>query len=189
MNKFMVFSCVVPKDNDNTPHVVLSCVNDPNFALFFPINEETASVLKYIVDGNGQYDINTNILGIYKTMIDSWDTSDNYLSGIIMDLIYNKVSKEETLSIRLAISSKITGEIEGLVYVNFINAIMLSALEKINIVISDLIISKMLPPEELPGLEKDNKVSKNNFPEDKNILDIAKQIMSGQIKNKKNKKN
>lgn len=188
MNKFIVFSCIIPKDN-NIPHVVLRCVDDPGFALFFPANDEIASVLKYIIDGDGQYDINTKVLGIYRTMIDSWNASDNYLSGIIMDLIYDKTSKEDLLSIRLALSSKHTGEIEGLVYVNFINAIMLAALEKVEIIISDLIISKMIPSEEY-DMKKNNeipKISKNNFPEDKNILNIAKEIMSGKIKN--NKKN
>ena len=110
----------------------------------------------------------------------------------IMDSVYDKKQKDDILVIRLAISDQDTGELSCLVPVNFVHAISLAAAEKASIMISDDVLEKMVPKdsEEFDKINDSmaNKSSKS-FPEDKNILDIARQIMSGKIKDKKNKEN
>ncbi len=113
-------------------------------------------------------------------MIDSWKASDRYLSGIIMDTVYNDEIKEEVLMIRLAISD-CDGFIESLVQVNFLHALLLAAMEGTHILVSDNLLSKMIPDDNLP---EDNQIKDkpHHFPEDKKIVDIAKKIMGGKIK-------
>lgn len=186
MNKFHIAKCVDIKENDYEGScIVLCCSSDPDFILFFPISKENSKLINYVLQDN-KYDINTNILGIYKTMIDTWHSSDRYLSGIIMDTVYSEESKDEILMIRLALSNS-EGDIDSLVYVNFLHAIMLAAMEDSEIIVSDKLIDKMLPSQQITSEESiDNKTkskkSTTHFPEDKKIVDIAKKIMNGKIK-------
>ena len=156
MNKFSVLSCVNVGDlerdvNDaeapiefeyDKPLVVLSCVADPTFLLFFPISEENSKTIRYILS-NQQYDSNTNILGIYRTMIDSWAAGDRNLSGIIFDSVYDKDRQDDILKIRLALCHN--GMLDSLVNVNFVHAVLLSAIERVDIIISEELLSKLAP--------------------------------------------
>lgn len=186
MNKFSIFSCIKVKENDYAgPCIVLSCCADPSFMLFFPISEENANTVMYVLEDKGEYTIDTNILGIYKTMVDSWGASDRYLSGIIMDSVYNQEIKDEILVIRLALSNS-DGEIDSLVRVSFVHAILLAAMEKVDIILSNELLAHMIPSEDIL-LDKflfEKNENRKEFPEDKKIVDIARKIMSGKIKNK-----
>ena len=94
MNKFSIFSCINVEEADYKGQcIVLSCCSDPAFMLFFPIAPEHASIINYVIEGK-EYTADTSILGIYKTMVDSWKASDRYLSGIIMDSVYNEQDGE-----------------------------------------------------------------------------------------------
>ena len=185
MNKFIILSCIDVKENDyDGPCIVLGCISDPSFMLFFPISEENAKVITYVLEGNDDYDINTNILGIYRTMVNSWQASDRYLSGIIMDAVYDKNVKDELLSIRLALSNQENGDLDSLVPVNFLHAVLLAAMERVEIIVSEKLLEQMMPSSEKK--ERDERRGKNNksehFPEDKALVDIAKKIMSGKVK-------
>ena len=178
MNKFEVIKCIEVQENDyDGPCVIMACCSDPSFMLFFPINKENAKIINYVLKENSKYDINTNILGIYKTMIDSWKSSDRFLSGIIMDTIYNSEAKDEILMIRLALSDQ-DGNIDSLVHVNFLHAMLLAAMEGVDVIVSDKLLEKMVPNDEE---DKHSKLTPH-FPEDKKIVDIAKKIMGGKIK-------
>lgn len=182
MNKFGILECVEVKENDyEGPCVVLACVADPSLMLFFPIPKENAKILNYILNGKNKVDTNTGILGIYKTMLESWKAGDRYLSGIIFDAIYSEEMKDEILMIRLAISD-VNGNLDGVVPCNFLHAISLAAMEGMEIIVSDKLLSKMLPPEEKMADFKAKKKEIQHFPEDKKIMSIAKKIMSGKIK-------
>jgi len=148
--------------------------------LFFPVSKENAKIINYVLKEDSKYDINTNILGIYKTMINSWKASDKYLAGIIMDTIYNNEIKDEVLMIRLALSDS-DGHLDSLVYVNFLHSVLLAAMESVDIVVSDRLIEKMVPEEEEKNGSLQNHSDKH-FPEDKKIVDIARKIMNGKIK-------
>lgn len=218
MNRFNIFSCIeVSEDDYEGPCVVMACVTDPAFMLFFPVSDENAKVISYVMDGNSDYDINTNILGLYKTMINSWKSSDRYLSGIIMDSNYDSELDEPILMIRLALAGH-DGYIDSLVRVNFLHAILIAAMENVSIIVSDDLINQMLPPDfpddiadnifeegefeeeedqfGYPRRERSSHNSKStrdksdNYisPEDPNIVDIARKIMSGKIKDKEGDK-
>ena len=121
-------------------------------------------------------------------MINSWRSSDRYLSGIIMDSMYDKDLKEDILMTRLALAGN-NGELDSLVHVNFLHAILLAAMEAVEIIVSDKLLAQMMPPpptdedEEGNGEKRRKPKSKTpHFPEDKKIVDIAQKIMSGKIK-------
>jgi len=191
MNKFIILSCIDVKEDDYSgPCVILGCVSDPSFMLFFPVSNENAKVIKYVLDGNDDYDINTNVLGIYKTMVSSWDASDMYLSGVIMDAVYDETLDDNILSIRLALSNQGSGHLDSLVRVNFLHAVLLAAMEEVEIIVSDKLLEQFKPHSD-SGIEEYNedcpkkhkKKASQHFPEDKEIVDIAKKIMSGKIQN------
>ena len=187
MNKFTVFSCLNVDEEDTEdleleykgPVVVLSCCSDPSFMLFFPIPEDIAKIIKYVLKSEGDFDI--NMLGIYKTMIDSWKSGERYLAGVIMDAVYEPHLGEDVLMIRLALANH-NGDLDSLIHVNFVHSILLAAMEKVEIIISDKLITKLVPEDEED--EGSGRKEKNGhpFPEDKKLLGIVKEIMSGKIK-------
>jgi len=182
MNKFEILHCIDVNENDyDGPAVVLVCTSDPSLVLFFPIPKEQAKLITYILNDN-KYDMNTSILGIYKTMIESWNASDRHLAGIIMDATYSEEAKDDIMVLRLAVIDQ-DGNLDSLVPVNFLHAIVLAAMEKAEIIINEKLIEKMISSddEEDKGSSK-NKKDSHAFPEDKKIISIAKKIMDGKIK-------
>jgi hypothetical protein len=198
--------------------IVLACSVDPSHVLFFPVDEENASVINYILKENSDdkknLDINWDILGVYQTMLDSWTAGERFLSGVVIDMGYNKDEEdedEEVISAKLFLSSIRTGRIEGLVKVNFVHAILLAAMEKIEVTVVDEILDKLIPnredededdlddenlfdvkekksdksdkPNQSNQPNSPNKSKKNaQYPVDKDILEIARKIMGGKIK-------
>lgn len=183
MNKFVIMSCVNFSQDEaedmgySGPVVALGCVNDPRIVLFFPVTAEKMNLLNYILK-NQTFDINTEILGIYKTMIDSWTNGDRFLSGILMDCDYDDKAKEDLMQVKLLISSSVTGQIDSIVPINFVNAIVLSAIQRIELIVSTKLLNKLLPED----IESEDDGDDHPFPEDKKILDIVKDIMEGKEK-------
>lgn len=188
MNKFVIFSCVEieSKDEDgyDGPVIVLACSSDQTFMLFFPVTEANAEVLGSVIgeqEDEEEIDVDTSVLGIYKTMLDSWEAGNRYLSGIIMDTIYSEQAKKEIPMIRLVLSDQ-NGIIDSFVPVNFIHAILLAAMEKLEIIVTDRLLEIMLPASQ--DENRENIITKKNHPEfleDKGIVDIARKIMEGKI--------
>jgi hypothetical protein len=192
MNKFIVLSCVdmkQDKDLEYNGHVViLAYSSDPSFMLFFPIPKESAKILDYVLQENSDYDINTKTLGLYKTMIDSWRTTDRYLSGIILDSVYDEKADDDILTVNLALSDS-DGNLDSLVNINFVNAMIVAAMKKANVIVSEKLLVKLVPTDE-EEMEGQDRVEDHPFPEDKKILNIVKEIMSGKIKgNEENEEN
>jgi len=183
MNKFIILKCIQAKEKDyQGTCVILGCVSDPEFMLFFPIDEGSAKTINYVLNDKSEYDINTSVLGVYKTMIDSWNSSDRYLAGIIMDAIPDEAgSKDEVLSLKLVLTDQ--NGLDCLVPVNFMHGVLLAAMEGVCILISDKILEKMAPNEEAKE-QYSKKKDSAHFPEDKKIMAIAKKILSGKIKDK-----
>jgi hypothetical protein len=202
MYKFIVLPCseATPED-DSSPkyqgHVVpLGCPSDMSLVLFFPIDEKNASIVNYLLSEEKDCDFNSDVLGLYQTMLDSWTAGDRFLSGIIMESVYSEIMKENVVSVKIILSSHRTGRIEGFVKVNFAYAIILAAMEKIEITIDKELIDRLMPSGEMDddddddderplGTKLDDKVDKKknqSYPVDENILEIAKGIMSGRIK-------
>jgi hypothetical protein len=188
INKFIVFSCIKVDEAHSEYAVVLTSIADPSMNLLFPIKKEDAKIINSILEDKINYDIDDNVVGVYKTMIDSWEANDHHLAGIIIDPGYDKKSKEDIVNIRLMLIND-EGELDGLVPVSFIHAVYLSSMEKIFIIINDALL------EDVRGgnsEESDDKIQQQidkvmhkrtqGFPEDKEIMNIAKKIMSGKIK-------
>jgi len=185
MNRFEIVPCMEVKENGYSgPCVMLACVTDPSFVLFFPVSSENAKIINFVLkEDETKYDINTSVLGIYKTMVESWKLGDRYLAGVIMDTVFNEEFKDDVLSIRMVLCDH-NGELDSLVYVNFVHAMLLAAMEQTKIIVSEKLLSKMMSgsDDEEDGKKTKNNKSKHNFPEDKKIVEIAKKIMSGKIK-------
>lgn len=189
MNRFKVYSCVEFKeDGYEGPVVILSCASDPSFMLFFPILSEQGHVINHVLkaeEEDDEYNVNSNVLGIYKTMLDSWRASDRYLSGIIMDVVYDNEVKEDVLSIQLALSAN-DGSLDSLVQVSFLHSILLAAMDEVEIIVSDKFLSEMMPAESMTNKYPDfqESLGPRGFKEDQETMNIARKIMSGKIKNK-----
>ena len=187
MNKFIVLSCVDVEETDTKQYngltVVMAMLSDPSFMLFFPISKENADIINYVLDGQGTYDRNTNILGIYTTMLESWKASDRYLSGIVMDTVYDPSLQDDIMSVQLALSDR-EGVLDSVIKVNFVHALMLCVMERLPIIISNELLNKLLPePLELSSDDimytshKSSKEKQSTYPSDENILNIVKDIM------------
>lgn len=191
MNKFLVFPCIKQdtKEGYSGPVVSLASASNISFVLFFPISEDSASLINYVLEKPPEKQtINAgSVLGIYKTMLDSWSAGDRFLSGILMDTEYDEESKQEVINVKLIISDE-HGSVDSVVKTNFVHAMLLAAMERKEILVSNELLSKLLPKSKLD--EDDEEVSetessknvKNKLPVDKEILEIAKRIMSGKIK-------
>ena len=132
MNKFLVFPCMKQDNEDGYKGsvVTLACSTNISFVLFFPISEENAQLIDYVLNHKpDEYTTNLNIIGIYKTMLDSWEEGGRFLSGISMDTEYDPSNSEETILIKLIITSE-NGSVDSILRVNFIHAVLLAAMEQ-----------------------------------------------------------
>jgi hypothetical protein len=186
MNKFVVVSCVDMSEDDaididyDGQVVIFSDINDPSFMLFFPVTPEQSSIINNVINSEKlAYDINTSVLGIYKTMTDSWKASDKYLSGILMDVGHNS-ENDDTMRVNFALSNS-DGFLDGLVQVSFIHAILVSVLNRVEILITDNMLEKLMPPETDEEGEELEPKQDGEFPEDEKILGIVQTIMSGKV--------
>jgi len=193
INKFLVFPCI-KQSNENGYDgtvVTLSCSSNISFALFFPISEENAKLVNYILEHKpSEYTSDLNIIGVYKTMLDSWEAGGRYLSGILLDMESDPESKEEIISIKLIICDE-EGSVDSIINVNFVHAVLLAAMERKEIIVSNDLLSKIIPKDEDEDEEDEDEEngsietlpnSNKKFPVDKDILEMAKKIMSGKIK-------
>ena len=203
MNKFLIFPCIKQEDGKgyNGPVVTLACASNISFALFFPVSEENAALINFVLEEkkDKKPDINTNILGVYKTMMDSWRAGERFLSGILMDVVFDTATEEEVITVKLLLSDE-DGNIDSVTKVNFTHAVLIAAMERKEIIVSDDLLDKLMPKDEREECEdcdgcgeceedsdvadtkKPNKEENKKYPIDKDILDIAKQIMQGKIK-------
>jgi len=197
MNRFSIISCVNLEKGENGycgPAIALGCVTDPSLVLFFPVSPEKADILNYLIK-DGEYGINTEVIGLYKTMIDSWSYSNQFLSGIILDCEYEKELQDDIMYVTLSLSNSVSGLLESVVNVNFVNSIILAAIQDIEVIVTMKLLNKLLPEEdEVEDEEVENNIKHNpidpkvvinngKFPEDSKILDIVRGIMESSNKN------
>jgi len=188
MNKFMIVSCVELDKSENGyggPAIVLGCVADPLLVLFFPIPQDKAEMLNYLLK-EGDYNINTESIGLYKTMLDSWMAGNRFLSGIILDCIYDEETDDEIMNVEFVLSNRSSGLIESVVPVSFVNSMILAAMQGLEVIVTMKLLDKLLPDDDDDEDEEDNNEedvedNKSAFPEDNAILDIVKGIMDGKL--------
>ena len=183
MNKFVVFPCVNQEDGENYNGPVVSMANTTNvhFMLFFPIAEEYSNLINFLLKDDKKTNANFQILSVYQTMLDSWKAGDRYLSGIIMDMKYDEELEDDIISSTLAICDSM-GNLDAILDVNFVHAVMLAAMERKEIIVTESLLNQLMPlPEDDEEYDEgsSNEDGANPFPVDKQILDIAKSIISG----------
>jgi len=193
MNRFIVFPCMKKESEDGkVTATVVSFISavDSTLVLFFPITDEAASIINHVLHVDKNKYIHTSSLDVYKTMIDSWSAGGRFLSGVMMDAHYDKEIDDNLVGAKLIISNR-DGQVDSLVKVNFIHGVVLAALERTNVIFTDLLLEQLMPEmfDDDEEFEDDNeddqlkdKKSNNQYPSDPNIKMIAKQILDGQIK-------
>lgn len=181
MNKFVVFPCVNHEGSENYNGHVVSMANTTNvhFMLFFPIAEAYANLINFLLKDDKNTNANFQILSVYQTMLDSWKAGDRYLSGIIMDMKYDESLEDDIISPTLVICDAM-GNLDAILDVNFVHAVMLAAMERKEIIVTEALLSQLVPNDEDDEDDEDEEDDDDNpFPVDKQILDIAKSIISG----------
>ncbi len=191
MNKFTVTDCrkdLMPSSELGTV-VCLSNVYDPSLKIFFPIYHDLKSFVDYILSG-GNVDrsisdetiiSHSNLLSLYQTMIQSWEMGEQYLSGIILDAIYDENKKDNIISAKITLSDFETGDVVVYMPIGFISAIILGALYKKEIIVTMSLLSLVLPG--MNGLSDEDdpdqfaRPNSNKYPFDSGIMDIAQKIM------------
>lgn len=191
MKKFQLIQCVKQVKEENQlgngeGYVVgLASFDDPNIIFYFPIPEEEAVMVNYLLDPEGEKDSkpNTKMLGLYNTMMEGFASSGTFVSASILNFEIDE-NKEEILYCISYLSNIDTGFLESTMITTFNNAIMFSAIKDMDIFITDELCEKILSTLEssLEKAEKEEQDKKKKFPKDKNIDKIAKKIMNGKIK-------
>ena len=187
MNKFLVFPCVEQNSSEGYQGDVISLVNKHNvaFILFFPIGKDYANLVNYLLKPNDSAnEHNMQLLSVYKTMIDSWNAGNKFLSGIIMDVKVDQKNNEETIAPYLLLSDS-SGNVDAFVSARFVDAITIASMLKKEIIVTSELLNKLVPLDGDQGMEMEETGDKNTDekspPLDKKILDIAKNIMEGNI--------
>jgi hypothetical protein len=188
MNKFLVFPCV-EQDEENGysgPVVSLASTANVTFMLFFPIAEEYSHILNFLLKNEESTKTNLQLLAVYQTMVNSWKAGDRYLAGIVMDIVYDEETEEDIISPTLIICDS-NGNVDAVLNVNFVHAVMLAAMERKEVIVTNELLNKLLPfsdggeeeAEDGADIFHSKTEDKSPFPVDKQILDIAKNIMNG----------
>jgi len=195
ITKFGIVTCEKP-DASNTYVVGFAPTENQEIMLYFPIPEEDAFLIKFMLEPekeNKNEPPNMKLLGLYKTMLDGFESSGTFLSGVVFG--FEKIENEELLSCKLCLSKTEDGLLENMMCTTFSVAVILSTMENLEIFMTDDLIKKLLPAlendDEIEQPNQSNNSNQNsekeikhknlpNLPIDKDIEKIAKQIMSGQ---------
>lgn len=192
MKRFQVMPCVDQSEVSETATegVVLPLASEINerCIIFFPVTKEVGELINGLLEvEEDENQSHSHMLDVFKTMIESWVSSDRFLSGIFIDVVYDEKEKQEIMNVHIVLSSTQDGFIEAILKVNFVYAVILAILEDLDIMVSDNLFDKLLPKEiddEVQQSTFDKNLSDNTklYPTDKDILDIARKIMDGKIK-------
>jgi len=186
MNKFLVLPCFDQTEEEGYQGTVVSMANasNPSFMLFFPFDPEYAKLINIMLKKEEASKTDLHILSTYQTMVNSWKAGDRYLSGIILDFEYDEESEDEIIAPTLIICDS-NGNVDALLKVNFVQSVILAALERKEMIVTDDLLQSLLPDDDDDDDDEDeDDEEKAKFPIDKQILDIAKEIMTGKSKGK-----
>lgn len=204
MNRFVLFPCVVQKEETSGysgPLASLISQTNTNLVLFFPISEENASIINYSLNEENRKKINVNqdVIGVYKTMIESWKAGDRHISGVILDAKYDNDAKEHIIDASIIIINS-DGNLDNVVKTNFVHAMVVVAIEDMEVYITDYLFNKLKPQENIEENDEEDdedkdgpskppspvtpELPKQEFPIDQKIITIARQIMNGKVEDK-----
>ena len=164
--------------------------------LCFPISKENASLINFVLDANNKskITIHADVVGVYKTMLESWKAGERFLSGIILDAVYVSDRKDFSLDAHFVLVDS-NGRLDSFAKTTFVHAIVTAAMENMEVYVTDDLFEKLKPAANQEsdddndggdnGTESPNKSCPSNgveFPVDRNLLKKAKEIMNGDIK-------
>ena len=114
MNKFFLLPCITHDDADKYKgHVApMVCMADNSLFLFFPVSETIAkmvNVIMHVEERDHTDSAQSQIMEVYSTMLDSWESSGNFLSGVLLDYIYDEELKDDAITGELFLSSEEVG--------------------------------------------------------------------------------
>jgi hypothetical protein len=195
MNKFRVDKCIYKGEDEedgpmDNPFVTLVSELTGMEKILFPIPEEYALMINTIIkefeeNQSSRFDVNSNKLGVYMTMLQSWNKSGVFLSGFQID--FTSVSapnggEVEVIDVSMILSSIADGYVEAIVEISFHNAAVLASILNLPLHLSDNLISKLTSARdgEEDGENEDNKSSqdlKNKYPIEKGVIRIAKDLL------------
>lgn len=193
MNRFYPSKCLTHKDavgnKTGSDSLLLPLImeKNSNYVLFFPVEDEVAEIINFIVDN--EYDIygddttgELNVIEMVRTMKYSWDSLGNFISGIFMKEAYSEEVSDYTLDSNIILSSE-DGYVESIVKVGFVLSAILSLVDNIPIMIGDALLDRLNSySEEVDrGIEKDIREQDKKI--DSEAFIAAKKIM-GDKKNK-----
>ena len=201
MHKFIVYPPmeIESPSKEKTWCCVLSSLEDPSMVLMFPVGQKDAQLIDAALGFDSEWEDldDSGALALYETMISSWKSSNVSMGGILIDCYYNTEDKENFIKTQLMMLTNLgdSSRVDGLVSVNFSHAIILAAMQRnsTKIFISDELLDMLLPEEAREGygfedepsssdVISNSDIEKLQLKEDKNLLKIVKQIMSGKIK-------
>lgn len=126
----------------------------------------------------------------YQTMESIWLENGLFLSGFFIESSYSEELKIDIFNVYMILSNNITGHISSFIKTSFQNALFISALFDIDLIIGDDLLKKNAPEvfnQEFndEDIEKDKnnnfiKNKSNEFPVDSDLLNIAKKIFNKQ---------
>ena len=187
MNKFTVLPCTEQENEGYKGYVsAFGMLSDSSLALLIPVTEEAAKTINYALEpGEDKSGVNLTLIGSYKMMFDSWQASGRFVSGIMMDARKDK-DGDEIINVELFFSDTTSGLIEGVMEINFVQAVILAAMFDIDVIFTNEILSKLLPGHDDNGDDDDNgsfpEIDKNgDFPVDDDIIKIARNIIKGKL--------
>lgn len=193
MNKFFPSKCIPHKDavrkNVNSKALLLPLImeKNSNYVLFFPVEDEVAEVINFILENDFDIEESGSIDGIgtiemVRTMKYSWSALGNFVSGILIRDSYSEELKDYTLDSNIILSSD-DGYVESIIKVGFVLAIVFSLLEDVPVMIGDALLEKLNSYNEESEENIDIEIREQDKKIDKEILMAAKKIM-GDKKNK-----
>lgn len=185
MNRFLVFPCAEQDDEGyKGPVVSLASTSNMTFVLFFPISEEYSKMINFVLKKE-KVKANFQLLSVYQTMLDSWKAGDRYLSGIVMDIVYDEDTEENIIDPSLILCDSM-GNVDAVLHISFVHAVMLAAMERKEMLVTNELLETLLRDEdeidEMDEIDAEIESADVAFPVDKKILDIAKDIMNGKKK-------
>jgi len=158
----------------NGPIVIFENIDISSLFLFFPIAKKDMHLINQAMSGSQA----AKGLSIYNTMMYSWRSNGIYLSGIIMDLVYDVKSLSSKVNVNLALTDY-NGKLKTLIPVTFLDAVIISAIENQDILVGNGILALMIPE----GDDKKEHSTGEGYPlEDENLKGIVKDILDGTIK-------
>jgi hypothetical protein len=180
MSKFYVKGCI---NSENKSFVVITS-SEEEASVNFPINPLDAKIVESMLkcEDLKKINISDSNVGIYRTILESLHQGNRFISGFYLD------EKKGDIIASMSVSCMSSGLVESVSSCGFTTAVILAALSKTYIHLSENLSNKffeMLNPEDAEKAQPTNDISEDMRKEGDAILSVAEEIMLGKSVKKK----